>query len=167
MSISPPCPALHHAHEVVGQITVVGNPDPIYRLPCFHPSDSKPAKLRAQQNAGNPAGCPARAARNGQFKQPGDHLRARGTRDVRARRVHHDLWQLHHRHPPHPREASEPQHGQMQSRQGPSSAPAPAQGAPGEPGQLGTPRMRPLGAQPLPRVLEPAASKAARLFHGL
>ena len=45
----------------------------------------------------------------------------------------------------------------------PSSAPAPPQGAPGGSGQPGTPSKmpRPLGAQPLPRVLEPAASKAA------
>ena len=45
----------------------------------------------------------------------------------------------------------------------PSSAPAPPQGAPGGSGQLGTPRERPahIGAQPLPRVLEPASPKAA------
>eukprot|EP00964_Phaeocystis_antarctica_P126927 scaffold90602_cov52-Phaeocystis_antarctica.AAC.1 len=47
--------------------------------------------------------------------------------------------------------------------QRPSSAPAPPQGAPGVSGQPGTPRKRPrpLGTQPLPRVIEPAASKAA------
>ena len=45
----------------------------------------------------------------------------------------------------------------------PSSAPVPPQGAPGGSGQLETPRREagPLGAQPLPRVLELAASKVA------
>ena len=50
------------------------------------------------------------------------------------------------------------------SWQCPSSAPVPLQGAPGGSGQFGTPRKRPvntLSAQPLPRVLELAASKAA------
>ena len=47
----------------------------------------------------------------------------------------------------------------------PSSAPVPPQGAPGGSGQLGTPRDEagPLSAQPLPFVLERAASKAALL----
>ena len=48
----------------------------------------------------------------------------------------------------------------------PASAPAPPQGVPGGSGQLGTPRLReagPLGAQPLPRILERAASRAADL----
>ena len=45
----------------------------------------------------------------------------------------------------------------------PISAPAPPQGAPGSSGWPGAPRGEtgPLGAQPLPRVLELAASKAA------
>eukprot|EP00964_Phaeocystis_antarctica_P089799 scaffold57351_cov50-Phaeocystis_antarctica.AAC.5 len=45
----------------------------------------------------------------------------------------------------------------------PSSAPVPPQGAPGGSGQLGAPRAEacPLVAQPLPRVLELAASRAA------
>ena len=45
--------------------------------------------------------------------------------------------------------------------QHPSSAPAPLQGAPGGSGQLGTPRKRPThwAPQPLPRLLERAASK--------
>ena len=45
----------------------------------------------------------------------------------------------------------------------PSSAPAPPQGAPGGSGQLCTPRKRPThwGAQPMPRVPELAAFKAA------
>ena len=44
----------------------------------------------------------------------------------------------------------------------PKSAPAAPQGAPGSSGWLGAPtgETGPLGAQPLPRVLEPAASKA-------
>ena len=48
-------------------------------------------------------------------------------------------------------------------RHRPSSAPAPPQGAPGSSGWLGAPREEtsPLGAQPLPRVLELATSKAA------
>ena len=43
-----------------------------------------------------------------------------------------------------------------------SSAPAPPQGAPGGSGQLGSSQEEagPLGAQPLPRVLELAASEA-------
>ena len=47
--------------------------------------------------------------------------------------------------------------------QRPSSAPVPPQGAPGGSGQLGTPRGEagPLGAQPLPRLLELATSQAA------
>ena len=48
--------------------------------------------------------------------------------------------------------------------QRPSSAPAPPQGAPGGSGQPTSPRVRgagPLGAQPLSRAVEPAASKAA------
>ena len=47
--------------------------------------------------------------------------------------------------------------------QRPSSASVPPQGAPGGSGWRGAPRREtgPLGAQPLPQVLEPAASKAA------
>ena len=51
----------------------------------------------------------------------------------------------------------------VQSWQRPSSAPAPPQGVPGGSGWLSTPRGEagPLGTQPLPRMLAPAASKAA------
>ena len=52
------------------------------------------------------------------------------------------------------------------SWQRPSSAPAPPQGAPSGCGQLGTPpqaKPRPLGAQPSPLLLEPAASKVVDL----
>ena len=47
----------------------------------------------------------------------------------------------------------------------PGAAPAPPRCAPGGPGQLGTPRQRPVPAvdQPLPWVLERAASKVAHL----
>ena len=46
----------------------------------------------------------------------------------------------------------------------PRSAPAPPQGTPGSSGWLGAPRGEagPLGAQPLPRVLELAASTATQ-----
>ena len=48
-------------------------------------------------------------------------------------------------------------------QQRPSLAPAPSQGAPGGSGWLGAPRREanPPGAQPLPRVLELAASEVA------
>eukprot|EP00964_Phaeocystis_antarctica_P155663 scaffold124921_cov59-Phaeocystis_antarctica.AAC.11 len=51
--------------------------------------------------------------------------------------------------------------------QGPRSAPAPPQGTPDSSGWLGAPRREagPLGAQPLPRVLERAASEAADFDH--
>eukprot|EP00964_Phaeocystis_antarctica_P136133 scaffold100552_cov54-Phaeocystis_antarctica.AAC.2 len=51
------------------------------------------------------------------------------------------------------------------SWQRPSSAPAPPQGAPDSPGWLSAPRGEagPLSAQPSPRVLELATSKAAHV----
>ena len=58
MSISPPCPALHHAHEVVGQITVVGNPDPISSrastLPIVNPPSYAPSRTQETQPAAPP-----------------------------------------------------------------------------------------------------------------
>ena len=53
----------------------------------------------------------------------------------------------------------------VQSGHCPSSAPVPAQGKPGGvwEARYSHEEDRPLGAQPLPRVLEPAASKAAEV----